>query len=146
MVRHWVARHRHLLALATLVLLLALDLHLQGALPTSLHPHSSIQQEEEKRLEVKPFREDLELREVEEDPEEVPRPAGPPPSQLGGVVDTLREVWRLSSNIRTPDGLFNIKPLVNLTINRWEPWCAASDYCGIFSMVMALVRCYLSAP
>ena len=126
MVRHWVGRHRHLLALTTLVLLLTLDLHLQGALPTSLHPHNSIQRVEEKQVEVEELRGDLVPGEAGEDPEEVPRPAGPPPGHLGGVADTLREVWRLSSNIRTQDGLFNIKPLVNLTINRWQSCCATS--------------------
>jgi len=127
------------LVLVSLLLLVSLHIHLQesSVLPVSWNslpsPSSAFKVE---KLERKDDKED----EVEGDEEvDLPRPPGPPPpfppdleqsssSFFSGLLGTLSEAWRLTSDIRTEDGVINIKPLVNLTINKLGLLDDADDY------------------
>lgn len=119
------------LVLASLLLLVSLHLHLQegSVLPVSwntLPSHSSAFNIEEK-AQIKDDIEDEGWVEEDEDVD-LPRPPGPPPpfpqdleqspSFFSGLLGTLSEAWKLTSDIHTEDDVINIKPLVNLTINK----------------------------
>lgn len=122
------------IVVVSLLLLLSLHIHLQegSVVPVSWsklpsHPPFRLTGEE------LPGIDDLENQvvvEEDEDLEDLPRPPGPPdpPGPIdrtkssdgifSGLLGTLSEAWKITSDIRAEDGVLNIKPLVNLTINK----------------------------